>query len=554
MAVDGQMPGFLGAATDKRNGRMPEDWMDGGVLSNAVVGPNAAVIGFADGVVKVCEYMSLIDARNNTSRADSLLRQVSFQLSDKVALTSLCFSGDKKFLFAGTAEGSIRVYAWPFMEDDPPYLEQQAHSAAVIDIRELPTGNGIISTAEDATVFVTVTLKGDMMSYGGMDVASMYSGGDVPYNSDLILATREDMEDHVLEIQNLNKKLTEAVAKTEFAKHNLEAGHAEEMRKLVEANLMAINHEKDRFENMQHTMDHKITEMTEQLKELTQSHVKTTAEIENRYEHKLADQFERYDRLAEEMEALKQRCEGLLAAERAEFDRQITDLRNDTRQRDKKLKNDIKRMRDERSNDENAFKEILDQQEDEYEGELKQLIAAAEAELRSEREKISKLQNAVETKKTKMAQIDKKLKEVEANYKSGLVTLQNEKKEKQKLVETVAHYKKNLQEREEALAEKEKIILELRSNTRTLENFRVVLDHRLQQLSSERGPITEHIVGLENHIRSMYEELVEEFEAKKAGVMDSERKDMKLVASQHEITRLRGDNRQKEVYIAAFKR
>ena len=29
----------------------------------------------------------------------------------------------------------------------------------------------------------------------------------------------------------------------------------------------------------------------------------------------------------------------------------------------------------------------------------------------------------------------------------------------------------------------------------TLENFRFVLDHRLQQLSSERGPITSHIEG-----------------------------------------------------------
>ena len=38
-------------------------------------------------------------------------------------------------------------------------------------------------------------------------------------------------------------------------------------------------------------------------------------------------------------------------------------------------------VRDERATDENAFKEILDQQEEEYENELKQLIAAAEGYL-----------------------------------------------------------------------------------------------------------------------------------------------------------------------------
>ena len=50
--------------------------------------------------------------------------------------------------------------------------------------------------------------------------------------------------------------------------------------------------------------------------------------------------------------------------------------------------------------------------------------------------------------------------------------LDAERKEKEKLIETITHYKKNLQEREDALAEKEKVILELRSTTRTLENFR----------------------------------------------------------------------------------
>lgn len=37
---------------------------------------------------------------------------------------------------------------------------------------------------------------------------------------------------------------------------------------------------------------------------------------------------------------------------------------------------------------------------------------------------------------------------------------------------------------------------------------RFVLDHRLQQLMEERGPITAHIEGLEAHIRGMYDELV----------------------------------------------
>jgi len=83
---------------------------------------------------------------------------------------------------------------------------------------------------------------------------------------------------------------------------------------------------------------------------------------------------------------------------------------------------------------------------------------------------------------------------------------------------------------------------------------RFVLDHRLQQLSAERGPITQHIEGLEQHIRTMYEELVTEFEAKKDDTMRNEKKDLRMQSLSHEVTVLRHDNRQKDIYIATFRR
>ena len=41
-----------------------------------------------------------------------------------------------------------------------------------------------------------------------------------------------------------------------------------------------------------------------------------------------SEQLDRYDRLSEEMELLKQRCDGVLAAERLEFDRQLNEIKN----------------------------------------------------------------------------------------------------------------------------------------------------------------------------------------------------------------------------------
>lgn len=45
---------------------------------------------------------------------------------------------------------------------------------------------------------------------------------------------------------------------------------------------------------------------------------KVTQELENQYEHRLAVELDRYDKLSEEVETVQQRCEGLLEAQQQE--------------------------------------------------------------------------------------------------------------------------------------------------------------------------------------------------------------------------------------------
>ena len=81
-----------------------------------------------------------------------------------------------------------------------------------------------------------------------------------------------------------------------------------------------------------------------------------------------------------------------------------------------------------------------------------------------------------------------------------------------------------------------------------------MLDHRLSQLSAERGPITQHIESLEQHIQTMYEEFIDEFELKKGESMKMEKKDIRLLTLGNEAKMLRHDNRTKDIYIATFRR
>ena len=65
----------------------------------------------------------------------------------------------------------------------------------------------------------------------------------------------------------------------------------------------------------------------------------------------------------------------------------------------------------------------LDQQEAEYEDELRQLIVVAESELVNERDTIIKLRTLVQMKNTKIDQLKKKLIELSTIFKSRQVML-----------------------------------------------------------------------------------------------------------------------------------
>ena len=116
------------------------------------------------------------------SRSDTTLRSSSIQYDLKSAATALCLSIDKKTLYCGLFDGTIRAYPWPFMSSDPPYVEVHAHSASVVEIREVPSGSSIVSIGDDGTIFTVSTLKGDMMSFGGIEM-SMYTGTSLRFTS-----------------------------------------------------------------------------------------------------------------------------------------------------------------------------------------------------------------------------------------------------------------------------------------------------------------------------------------------------------------------------------
>jgi hypothetical protein len=520
------------------------------------------------------------------------------------SITAMTLSASRTKLYVGTSLGTLRVYAWPpeIVHHPPshaagggnstavtgghnmhahantshggggggghgaahghpathlatPYYELYTHGGPVVAIKLSSVDHTIISAAADGSIFIHHDVVPKHLDAQGRNMELFDSLTDaMTLNDDVVLMSAEDIEEHINDVVNLQKELLETNNKNEFHSRKVASEHAETLKLINDQHDLALNREKEAFDHYKSAAERRISDFANSVEAKDVDNQKMRTELENKYEHKLAESLERYDALSEKMQLLKQKCEGLLEAEKSHFNKQLNDLKLEAHNKEKKLKTDHRRAVEDKTANEAAFMEILHQQEGEYEDELKQMIDSVNFELASERETILKLRTLVQTKNTKLAQLKKKLIELNTSAQQHAAKVVEEVNARKALMATIDHYKQNLLEREEALAEKEKDVLELRSTTRTLENFRFVLDHRLQQLSSERGPITMHIEGLEKHISTMYEELVEEFSTKKANSEASALQEQKIVWISQDLYKMRQSVREKEQYITAFKR
>ena len=181
-------------------------------------------------------------------------------------------------------------------------------------------------------------------------------------------------------------------------------------------------------------------------------------------------------------------------------------------------------------------------------------MAAAQAELAIERVCTAEARGLIQARNTKISRLDKRLNALKTASHARTVLLTAEKVRNAKLEATLRHFKRHMEERESTLEDKELSIFNLRRKNVTLDNFRFVLDHRVQQLVEERGPITRHVEGLETHITAMYDELEADYYEKKKKRQLLNSKDSKIMSLGQGTATLRGLLRERDAYIASFKR
>lgn len=164
------------------------------------------------------------------------------------------------------------------------------------------------------------------------------------------------------------------------------------------------------------------------------------------------------------------------------------------------------------------------------------------------------LYSPIYSKNIRLEQMKGKMIEMQSAAKQRSLTVESESEERQRLLDLIDHLKGQNSDLQRAKEEGEKTVTELKASNQTLESYKSVLTHDIDQLKAEKTPLTEHIAELKTHIAEVYEELVEEFEIKKADKIVSDKKDKRLSDLSLEVSRVRAEGKRLEQINQSFLR
>jgi len=495
-------------------------------------------------------------------------------LAHGCAMTALCVTADDKLLFTGGADGSVSVFRLDELDDlDGDGLLNPA-SVASLATKSLSSGRGGGGAAtssgdegfEGAEAEETLALSGAgprgslapdaagaALASGTLAELQAYITSEL-FATEVVQVSVTALEERAAAAADQRRTIEALKSENAFQLHCKDAEWSHRLKSAEEANSAALQAEVERAASLAAEKCAAEATFKESSARRDGLHTANTRELESQYEQKLGLEMRRYDKLSEEIELVQQRCEDLLRAQDAEHEAKLAEHDATSRRHEKELQLQVEHLTEDERHNRATFKEVLEQQEHEYEAELMALMAAAQEELTHERSNTQAMRVVAQERQRAIDGLRRRMDELKAETHRQDSALLAHKARNAKMEATLEHFRRHMTERESTLEDKEKSILELRRTNQTLDNFRFILDHRVGQLMDERGPLTKHIGDLEVQIDKVYDELETEFAAKKANDTLMEHKQMKVTTLTAELKVLRQTLREKETYIGSFKK
>jgi len=443
------------------------------------------------------------------------------------AVEHLLVTPDDAVLFSAGADGSLLVFKLD--EIDEAHLQQQqlqanahvAHSKhkaanSVARITDDQSDNDDSAAAAAVALSPTSTVAATTGAHGHHH--GHHGGGPEPawqplcvsslaaiqasltsevFENDVMQVSLEDLEERAAKAEDLQRNIASLEQEKALQLHLKEAEWDQRLKSAADEAKATLQAEQAKLASLQSEHASMMDTHAKNEARRVEQHTHHTLELESQYEQKLSLELTRYDRLSEEIEAVQQRCEALLDAQQRDHDATRHAQEAASKQREGSLKAQLEHLGEDERHAKAMFKEVLDQQEAEYEAELAALMAAAQAELAAERRSTAKMRVTAQEKQAAIDALKQKVTDLKSETHKQDANLVGLKAKNAKMESTLEHFRRHMRERESTLEGKEAGIVDLRRKNLTLDHFRFVLDHRAAQLMEERGPVADHIRSLE---------------------------------------------------------
>ena len=463
-------------------------------------------------------------------------------------ITAILLSADESALFVGYSSGNVRIYEWPIEKTKvkPRFTEYAGHGVGVAHLSLSTDGSMLVSAGLDGSLFFfKVSLKSRLKTGRAREHAFSLS-------TDVVLVSRSYLNDQEGTLLTAKKQLVDEKHSQQFVLSRKDAEWQLKLKSMREELAVKLDQEKYNREQLQSNFDAVVKKEAEARELRHVQSIKRIQEMENEYEHKLSAAARRYDKLSETLEHIRQdhqretaELREQLQVQEASSSAEIAELRSALEDKDTKLQDEMGIVK-------KRHQEMLRQQEAEYEGEIVRVKEGFRVRMGKEVEKAAVTEAKAIQHQNRIATLRNKLTEAKAQHARAEKENCELSEKLRRLEEKIKQNEQEFEARRANAKQTETHLAVLRSSNKTLDNFRYVLDYRIDQLTQEKEPTQQHIQELEAHIRQMYEEMVVQFNANKAHHRAAKAKDAKLLTVTNEIHKLRQSLAHKERRLSSL--
>lgn len=237
------------------------------------------------------------------------------------------------------------------------------------------------------------------------------------------------------------------------------------------------------------------------------AHEEFVQKLENNYNEKLINEYDKYLRLEEKMEKMRLKYEMELQALATAKKESETNITNDFLEQIRQKQVQLEELMERAQKTVKEHEVIKQQIEDDADREIYELKTAHEQELKEEQDANVRLRAETGIIRKKFLASQKEIDDL----KHTVFSMENEHvKFKGIIIELekdVADLKKEIAERDNTIQDKERRIFELKSKNQELEKFRFILDFKIKELQSQIEPRERTIREQTEQINDMIREL-----------------------------------------------